>query len=53
MSVTSEQFLIDGKSFVTKTDGDSATVVRPPTGAARTQTAKEVADFAKSFKFRG
>ena len=43
MSVTSEQFLIDGKSFVTKTDGDSATVVRTPTGAALTQTEKEVA----------
>ena len=43
MSVTSEQFLIDGKSFVTKTDGDSATVVRTPTVAALTQTEKEVA----------
>ena len=43
MSVTSEQFLIDGKSFVTKTDGDTATVVRTPIGAALTQTEKEVA----------
>ena len=43
MSVTSEQFLIDGKSFVTKTDETTATVVRTPTGAALTQTEKEVA----------
>ena len=42
-SVTSEQFLLDKKSFVTKTDGDSATVVRTSTGAALTQTEKEVA----------
>ena len=28
MSVTSEQFLIDGKSFVTKTDHTTATVER-------------------------
>ena len=35
MSVTSSQFLIDGKSFVTKTDENSATVIRTPTGAAR------------------
>ena len=43
MSVTSSQFLIDGKSFVTKTDDTTATVVRTPTGAALTQTEKEVA----------
>jgi len=43
MSVTSEQFLIDGKSFVTKTDETTATVVRTPIGAALTQTEKEVA----------
>ena len=43
MSVTSSQFLIDGKSFVTKTDETTATVVRTPTGAALTQTEKEVA----------
>ena len=43
MSVTSEQFLIDGKSFVTKTDETTATVVRTPTGSALTQTEKEVA----------
>ena len=43
MSVTSSQFLIDGKSFVTKTDENSATVIRTPTGAALTQTEKEVA----------
>lgn len=42
-SVTSEQFLLDKKSFVTKTDGDSATVVRTSTGAALTQTEKEIA----------
>jgi len=38
MSVTSSQFLIDGKSFVTKTDTNSATVVRTSKGAALTQT---------------
>ena len=43
MTVTSDQFLLDGKSFVTKTDDNSATVVRTPTGAALTQTEKEVA----------
>ena len=43
MSVTSDQFLLDGKSFVTKTDDNTATVVRTPTGAALTQTEKEVA----------
>ena len=44
-TVTSEQFLIDKKSFVTKTEtnGTSATVVRTATGAALTQTEKEIA----------
>ena len=40
---TSEQFLLDGKSFVTKTDDNTATVVRTSTGSALTQTEKEVA----------
>ena len=43
MTVTSDQFLLDGKSFVTKTDGTSATVVRTATGKALTQTEKEIA----------
>ena len=43
MSVTSDQFLLDGKSFVTKTDDNTATVVRTSTGADLTQTEKEVA----------
>ena len=43
MTVTSDQFLLDGKSFVTKPDDNTATVVRTPTGAALTQTEKEVA----------
>ena len=43
MSVTSSQFLIDGKSFVTKTDETTATVVRTSIGSALTQTEKEVA----------
>ena len=43
MTVTSDQFLLDGKSFVTKTDDNTATVVRTPTGSALTQTEKEVA----------
>ena len=42
-SVTSEQFLIDGKSFVTKTGDTDATVVRTATGAALTQTEIEEA----------
>ena len=37
-TTTSAEFLIDGKSFVTKTDGDTATVIRTSTGAALTQT---------------
>ena len=40
---TSNQFLLDGLSFVTKTDGDTATVVRTSTGSALTQTEKNVA----------
>ncbi len=43
MTVTSDQFLLDGKSFVTKTDDNTATVVRTSTGSALTQTEKEVA----------
>ena len=43
MTVTSDQFLLDGKSFVTKTDDNTATVVRTSTGADLTQTEKEVA----------
>ena len=42
-SVISEQFLIDGKSFVTKTGDTDATVVRTSTGAALTQTEIEEA----------
>ena len=44
-TVTSEQFLIDKKSFVTKTETDvtSATVFRTASGAALTQTEKEIA----------
>jgi len=41
MSTTSSQFLIDGKSFVTKTDGDTATVVRTATGSIITQQEKD------------
>ena len=43
MTTTSDQFLIDGKSFVTETGDDSATVVRTSTGAALTQTEIEEA----------
>ena len=43
MSVTSDQFLLDGKSFVTKTDDNTATVVRTSIGSDLTQTEKEVA----------
>jgi len=42
-TVTSEQFLLDKKSFVTKTDGTTATVVRTSVGKALTQTEKEIA----------
>ena len=41
MSTTSSQFLIDGKSFVTKTDGDTATVVRTATGSTISQQEKD------------
>ena len=41
MSSTSSEFLIDGLSFVTKTDGDTATVVRTATGSAITQQEKD------------
>ena len=41
--ITSNQFLLDNKSFVTKTDGNTATVIRTNTGKALTQTEKEVA----------
>ena len=43
MTTTSDQFLIDGKSFVTKCEEDSCTVVRTSTGAALTQTEIEEA----------
>jgi hypothetical protein len=43
MSTTSSEFLIDGLSFVTVTDGDSATVVRTSTGSAITQKEKDAA----------
>ena len=41
MSTTSSEFLINGLSFVTKTDGDTATVVRTATGSAITQQEKD------------
>ena len=41
--ITSNQFLLENKSFVTKTDGNTATVIRTNTGQALTQTEKEVA----------
>ena len=41
--ITSNQFLLENKSFVTKTDGNTATVIRTNTGQALTQKAKEVA----------
>ena len=43
MSTTSSEFLIDGLSFVTKTDGDTATVVRTATGSPITQKEKDTA----------
>tara|TARA_Y100001970_G_scaffold278370_1_gene383960 strand:- start:457 stop:1701 length:1245 start_codon:yes stop_codon:yes gene_type:complete len=47
--ITSDPILIDNKSFVTKTDGNTATVVRISKGKAITQTEKEVAgDFYNS-----
>ena len=48
-TTTSAEFLIDGKSFVTKTDGDTATVIRTSTGAALTQTEiEEAGDYYNS-----
>ena len=41
MSTTSSEFLINGLSFVTKIDGDTATVVRTATGSAITQQEKD------------
>jgi hypothetical protein len=41
MSTTSSEFLINGLSFVTKTDGDTATVVRTATGSPITQQEKD------------
>ena len=41
MSSTSSEFLINGLSFVTKTDGDTATVVRTATGSPITQQEKD------------
>ena len=43
MSITSDPILIGGKSYVTKTEGDTATVVRIATGKNITQTEKETA----------
>ena len=40
---TSNPILIEGKSFVTKTEGNTATVVRTATGKNITQTEKETA----------
>ena len=39
---TSKEFLLDNKSFVTKTDGETATIVRTPTGKSLTQTVKSI-----------
>ena len=41
--ITSDQFLLDGKSFVTKTDGNTATVVRTAKGKELAQEEKEIA----------
>ena len=47
--LTSDPILIDGKSFVTKTDGNTATVVRIASGKAISQAEKEIAgDFYNS-----
>ena len=43
VAATSDQFLLDGKSFVTKTEDNSATVVRTAIGKAISQTEKETA----------
>ena len=42
-TITSDQFLLDGKSFVTKTDGNTATVVRTAKGKELAQEEKEIA----------
>ena len=47
--ITSDPILIDGKSFVTKTDGNTATVVRIASGKAISQAEREIAgDFYNS-----
>ena len=43
MATISPQFILGDQSFVTKTDGDTATVVRTATGKALSQTEIEVA----------
>ena len=43
MATISSQFILGGKSFVTKTERDTATVVRTAIGKALTQTEIEVA----------
>jgi hypothetical protein len=43
MATLSSEILIDGLSFVTKTEGDTATVVRTATGKSITQIEKETA----------
>ena len=43
MATLSSEILIDGLSFVTKTEGNTATVVRTSTGKAISQTEKETA----------
>ena len=43
MAGTSDPILINGQSFVTKTEGETATVVRTATGKAISQTEKETA----------
>ena len=43
MATISPQFILGVQSFVSKTDGDSATVVRTSTGKALSQTEIEVA----------
>ena len=43
MATISPQFILGDQSFVTKTDGDTATVVRTSTGKALSQTEIEVA----------
>lgn len=42
-ATTSEQFLLNGLSFVVKTEGNTATVVRTSTGKALTQSEKDTA----------